>query len=253
MLQSRRLPGLLLLTVLVYVLPGCTASTQVRLQADNRYELAQSYMGNGSYLLAEQEIRKALQLVSDEPRYLELLALIHQAQGRFHFAEEAYRAALQQTDPPSSVLVNYSTLLLLRKRFDEAIALVQRALQDPRYEKPALAYTNLGLAYFEKGALRQAEGQLRTALEYRPDLPEAHHNLGLVYARLAERDKAIREFREAIRYRPSYVEAHVSLGRTLLEVGRRDEARIAFERVVTLAPDSDMAIASRKQLKFLTP
>jgi Tfp pilus assembly protein PilF len=238
---------------LVGVLAGCASSAQVRLQADERYQLAQSYLGGDSYSLAEQEVRKALALVPDEPRYFELLALIYQAQGRLHPAEEAYRLALQQAEVPPSVLVNYATLLLLSERVDEAISFLQRALKDPTYDRPALAHTNLGLAYFKKGLLNQAMAQLRQALEYRPELPEAHYNLGLLYVRLQEPEKAIREFREAIRFRPTYVEAHASLGRVLLQTGRPEEARRAFERVVTLAPDSDMGIASRKQLKLLTP
>ena len=249
----KRIGGSLLLGVALYLVAACAASSQVRLQADERYQLAQSYLGGNSYSLAEQEIRKALELVPDDARYYELLALIQQAQGRFPLAENAYRLALQQTPIPPSVLVNYGALLLQRERLDEAISLIQRALKDPTYERPALAYTNLGLAYFKKGLLRQSVEQLQTALEYQPDLPEAYYNLGLVYARLQERETAIRNFREAIRYRPSYVEAHASLGQVLLATGRTEEARVAFERVVTLAPDSDMAVDSRIQLKLLAP
>jgi type IV pilus biogenesis/stability protein PilW len=245
------LVGSLLLTTLV--LTGCAPPPQVRFQADDRYRLAQSYLANGSYLLAEQEIKQAIAHVPDDPRYYELLALVNQAQGRLPLAEAAYQQALQQVEPPPSVLVNYSTLLLLRGRIDESIAFIQQALRDPRYNKPALAYTNMGLAYFKKGASPRAIEQFRLALEYQPSLPEAHYNLGLVYAHMGDHDKAIRALREAVRYRPSYVEAHASLGTALLETGRQEEARVAFERVITLAPDSDMAIASRKQLKHLTP
>jgi Tfp pilus assembly protein PilF len=225
----------------------------VRLQADDRYQLARSYLDNGAYPLAEREIRTALELLPDEARYYELLALIYQAQRRLQPAEDAYRLALQQPNVPPSVLVNYSTLLLLRGRTDDAIIMARRALQDSRYGKPAVAYTNLGLAYFKKGALSQALEELHHALEYQPDLPEAHYNLGLVHAALGQSDKAIGAFREAIRYRFSYVEAHASLGTALLEAGRKDEARLAFERVIALAPDSDLATISRKQLQHLTP
>lgn len=268
---------LVALALLVSILAaGCAASMQQsRLEADEHYRLAQSYLGSGSYLHAEQEIKKTLDLVSDEPRYYELLALVHQAQGRLQLADEAYRLALQQTEVPPSVLVNYSTLLLLLDRLDEAIDMAQQALRSPHYGKPELAYTNLGLAYLKKGALPQAVEQFRTAITHQPDLPEAHYNLGLVYSRLGEREQAIRAFREAIRYRPSYVaaysslgkalleagrmdEAHValeqvvSLGKALLKAGRTDEARLAFEHVVALAPNSDMAMTSRNQLKLLS-
>jgi Tfp pilus assembly protein PilF len=149
--------------------------------------------------------------------------------------------------------VNYSTVLLQRDRYDEAIGLVRRALENPGYDRPALAYTNMGLAYLKKGEARQAVESLRTALEYQPSLPEAHHNLGLAYARVGEQAQAIRSFREAIRYRSTYVEAHAELGNALLEAGQRDEARVAFERVVALAPNSELAVAARRQLQRLNP
>jgi tetratricopeptide (TPR) repeat protein len=161
----------------------------MRTQADDHYRLAQSYLSNASPLMAEQEIRKALTLRPDDARYLECLALIHpmqvyQAQGtlnltRLQLAEEAYRAALRQADAPPSVLVNYSTVLLLRERPDEAIVMAQRALQVPGYDQPARAYTNIGIAYLKKGALTQAAEHFRKAIDYQANLPEVHHNLGL--------------------------------------------------------------------------
>ncbi len=127
--------------IVVSLVGGCVSSGQMRTQADDHYRLAQSYLSNESHLLAEQEIRKALTLRPDDARYLECLALIHQmqvyqAQGtlnltRLQLAEEAYRAALRQADAPPSVLVNYSTVLLLQERPDEAIVMAQRALQMP--------------------------------------------------------------------------------------------------------------------------
>src|SRR5262249_59839312 len=111
--------------VVVCLVGGCAASAQVRTQADDHYRLAQSYLSNASHLLAEQEIRKALTLRPDDARDLGCLALIHQAQGyqaqgplnltRLQLADEAYRAALRQTDVPPSIFLNYSTVHLLQE------------------------------------------------------------------------------------------------------------------------------------------
>jgi Tfp pilus assembly protein PilF len=249
--------------VVASLVVGCASSGQTRVQANDHYRLAQSYLSNESYLLAEQEIRKALTLRPDDARYLECLALIHQVQvyqpqgtlnlTRLQLAEEAYRAALRQADAPPSVLVNYSTVLLLRERPDEAIVIAQRALQVPGYDQPARAYTNMGIAYLKKGALTQAVENFQKALDYQANLPEAHHNLGIAYAGQGRRAEAIRAFREAIRFRPSYVDAYLGLGKVLLEEGRKDEARVAFERVIALAPGSDIAADVRQQLKSLAP
>jgi len=238
---------------IAWISMGCTPSQQHLIQADDSYRAAQEYLGGQSYLLAEQEIRKSLDIVPDDPRYFELLALIYQAQGRLKHAEEAYHAALRRKDVPPSTLVNYSSLLLLQNRYDEAIATAERALQHPSYDKPALAHTNIGLVYLKQGALERAAEHLRTALDYQPALPEAHHNLGLVQARSGQYEEAILSFREAIRTRPSYPEAYASLAQVLLEEGRHQEARNAFERVIDLAPDSPYAVASRRQLQRLTP
>lgn len=250
-LGGKRGAWLTIVALLLWVLMGCGPSPRLGIQADDRYQLAQQYLGNESYILAEQEIRKALDLVPQEPKYFELLALIYQAQGRIRQAEEAYRVALQTDDVSPSTLVNYSTLLLLREQYDEAIDMSRRALQKPGYARPALAHTNIGLAYLKKDALTQAEEHFLTALDYQPELAETHHNLGLVYERLGKPHKAILSFREALRSNSAYTEAHASLGRLLLQDGRPEEARHAFERVIDLAPDSELAVASRRHLKRL--
>ena len=240
--------GLIVLSLGVLGAVGCGPSPRLRVQAEERYRLAQQYLGTQSYLLAEQEIRAALDSLPHEPKYFELLGLIYQAQDQWGRAEEAYQIALQDDQVPSSVLVNYSALLILLERYDEAIRFANQALKNPGYAKPALVHTNLGLAYIKKNQLTRAEEHLQVALEYQPSLPEAHHNLGLVYTRMGKHAQAMQAFRRAIRVRPAYAESFASLGHLFLAGGRLDEARDAFERVIALAPDSDMAVVSRRQL-----
>src|SRR6266478_3704100 len=93
--------GIVWFGVVVHLVGGCASSARIRVQADDHYRLAQSYLSNESYVLAEQEIRKALTLQPDDARYLECLAWIHEAQvyqapgtlnlTRLQLAEEAYR------------------------------------------------------------------------------------------------------------------------------------------------------------------
>ena len=249
--NARRLASVLILAVAGVSL-GCGTIAEQRAQADNYYQLAQTYLGAESYDAAEQAVRQALSLRPREPSYFELLALTYQIRNRFDLAEDAYRQALQQRDPSPSVLVNYSTLLLLRNRPDEALDLAQRALQDPGYDRPALAHVNMGLAHSQQGQFDLAVAQFRRALSYR-SLPEAYHNLGLAYDRMGRPDAAIQAFRDAVRLRPTYAAAYAGLGDALLAAGQVDDARQALERVIALQPGSPLAVASREKLDRLAP
>lgn len=235
------------------LLGGCEPTARVQLRAEEHYRFAQSYLASESYPLAEQEIRKALALQPDSAEYFGLLALIYQAQGQLAPAEEAYQKATQAAHVSPATLVNYSTLLLLRNREDEAITLAQKALQFPGYNKPALAYTNIGLAYLQKGLFQQAETHLKKALEYQANIPEVHHNLGLVYNRMRRFPEAIVAFQEAIRLRPSYIAAHHGLGQVFLGNGQKEKAREAFQNVIALAPNSPLAVDSQQQLQRIIP
>ena len=248
--NARRLTLMLLL--IAGVSQGCGAIAKQRAQADNYYELAQTYLGAESYGAAERAIRRALSLRPHEPRYFELLALTYQVRKRFDLAEDAYRQALEQGKPPPSVLVNYSTLLLLRGRPDAALELARRALEDPGYDQPAFVHVNMGLAYSQQGQFAQAVVQFRRALNYRA-LPEAYHNLGLAYSRMGRHDSAVQAFRDAVRLRPTYAAAYAGLGAALLATGQADAARQALQRVIVLRPGSPLAVASRTQLDRLTP
>ena len=248
--NARRLATFLLLVAAGAAL-GCGTLSEQRAQAENYYQLAQTYLGAESYEAAEQAIRQALSLRPREPNYFELLALTYQVRNRFDLAEDAYRQALQR-NPSPSVLVNYSTLLLLRDRPEEALDLAQRALKDPGYDRPALAHLNMGLAFSQQGQFEPAVAQFRRALTYR-SLPEAHHNLGLAYDRMGRPDAAIQAFRDAVRLRPTYAAAYAGLGDALLADGQVDEARQALQRVLALQPDSAIATASREKLGRLAP
>ena len=250
--NARRLASVLILAAVAGVSLGCGTIAEQRAQADNYYQLAQTYLGAESYDAAEQAVRQALSLRPREPSYFELLALTYQIRNRFDLAEDAYRQALQQRDPSPSVLVNYSTLLLLRNRPDEALDLAQRALQDPGYDRPALAHVNMGLAHSQQGQFDLAVAQFRRALSYR-SLPEAYHNLGLAYDRMGRPDAAIQAFRDAVRLRPTYAAAYAGLGDALLAAGQVDDARQALERVIALQPGSPLAVASREKLDRLAP
>lgn len=106
------------------------------------------------------------------------------------------------------VRLRYGRLLLDEQKYDEAIAELQRAVNDPRCRVDALVA--LGQCFFKKGVLDLAAKQLEKALESLPGMnarsKEILYNLGTIaekrgenaearahYARIYEADIAYRD------------------------------------------------------------
>jgi Tfp pilus assembly protein PilF len=102
---------------------------------------------------------------------------------------------------PYNALANYYHALSLwkenrlrpNKAAESAIeSLLGKAIRlDP---KLGPAYLQLGILYAERGDLRRALQPLTTAIEFSPDLPDAHYRLARVYSLLGEKANAQHEF-----------------------------------------------------------
>ena len=127
-------------------------------------------------------------------------------------------------NPNSSLAVDAyaATFLVARGRFDEATAMLRKALEsDPL--SPVL-YSDLGWAYKISGRFEQALSALRTALELDRNFFQAHENLGWTYQLSGKTAEALAEFQAMIQLAPDSAAARSGLGYSLGMAGRRDEA-----------------------------
>jgi tetratricopeptide (TPR) repeat protein len=88
--------------------------------------------------------------------------------------------------------------------------------------------THLGLACQNAGRLPEAESELATASELRPDLALAHDNLGVVYLRQGKPADAEARFREALRLEPGGARYRIHLVDALKSQGKADAAEAEF-------------------------
>jgi serine/threonine protein kinase/tetratricopeptide (TPR) repeat protein len=150
----------------------------------------------------------------------------------------------------------------------ESIPFIKRAIElDPNF---AVAYDNLGLAYYNLNQPHMAADSLKKAFDLRDRVTErekfaitadyyglatgelekanqtyelwiqvyprdysAYGNLGSNYAALGQYEKAAIETREYIRLEPTDVSAYENLGQIYLALNRFDEARAATEEALT--------------------
>ncbi|MGR4066797.1 type IV pilus biogenesis/stability protein PilW [Halomonas sp. LR3S48] len=108
---------------------------------------------------------------------------------------------------------------------------------------PTEAFTELGMAYLERGNLPRAMAALNRALERVPDDPEALQAMAIVYQRQGEREQADEMFQRAIAAAPGNSRARNNYAAFLYEHG---QVRRACEQLELASRDT--RYANRAQL-----
>jgi type IV pilus assembly protein PilF len=174
-----RLPELyrsLLLGACVVGLAACESTGGPRRDADSRsasaaanhVQMGRAYMQRGQLQVALERLTKALEL---DPRSTDahtVIAILYEEIRRPERAEFHYKRAVELAPDNGAVNNNYGQYLCRNRRFDEAEARFRKAMDDPFYSTPALAYANAGVCAVQAGTRDRAEDYLRRALEIEP-------------------------------------------------------------------------------------
>lgn len=95
----------------------------------------------------------------------------------------------------------------------------------------SLFYTNRGTELLRKGRHKEAEEQLRIALELDPRSPDAWVNLGVVRRRMGDLKGAEAAYNRALDHDPQLISAYYNLSVLYRLQGDRDEARKILQTV----------------------
>jgi len=151
--------------------------------AEQYYQLGARYLRNGSYELARDRLKRALEL---DPRMAiahSTLALTYLRLGNMKLAENHYELAVRYE--PSSVDARnaYAVFLCQRGRYDDAHEQFQRARRIDDITRPEIMLTNAGVCMSQKPDLELAEEYFREALENRSTYGEALLQMSLLKVR----------------------------------------------------------------------
>ena len=130
--------------------------------------------------------------------------------GRLVEAEHWYRAFLEKQPDSPDALFHFGILLAGKGDYDQAAALLKRAV----HLRPAAAdlHANLGVVLAAAGHSDAAVESLRQAVTINPRHVLAQHQLGTVLRDLGRPEEAIRAYRAALAVRPDLAEAFSNLG-----------------------------------------
>lgn len=164
-----RLPAVLIAALACACQPTNTITEQ---SAENRAQLAQlntelgvQYMQKGEYQIAVDKLEKALQAQPDYVEAHNVMGLLRGTLNQDKEAEASFRRALAIEPGNPSVLNNYGQFLCQNERSKEGQEMFLKAIENPLYRNPAVAWSNAGTCALKAGDTDTAERDFRAALE----------------------------------------------------------------------------------------
>jgi type IV pilus assembly protein PilF len=220
---------------------GCAhvPSEREREQAQIRYELALA-QAMTSPREAYREVEKSLELDPELADSWHVKGIIlHTAFGRPEEAIAAYQKALKLRPQFSEAHTNLGNVYLDLKRYDEAIAEYETALNDVLYGAAFIAHGNMGWAYFRKGDNPQALDHLKAATTVNPKYCLGHVQLGQVLEQLGQGVDACKSYAKYRESCPEQADAYRREGTCQLQAGQKDLAKKSFELCTEKTTDDD--------------
>lgn len=137
-------------------------------------------------------------------------------------------------------------------RYDEAVSLCSRALEDVLYRDRHLALGNRGWAYFLKRDFGRAARDLRQALYRQPKFCIARFRLAKVYYAQGSFGKAAEALKRVTEDKGCPIqESYQLLGLVYLKQKRPDIAEKQFKRCISLDPASCVSTECKRYTKLL--
>lgn len=180
-------------------LSGCasvSSTTPNELASVEAYrQLGFEYLQTGDSQGAKIAFQKALAIVDRHAGSLNGLALTFQSEGDAHLAEEYFQKAIDSAPDSAMIHNNYGAFLFVNERYEEACAQLQRATEDPFYNRRAQAFENLGRCYRKLNRPEAAIHVFERALQIGGHRPLVLVELADLLLDAGESERAIKVYR----------------------------------------------------------
>ena len=207
----------------------------------NRFTLAMAYVKLNQRDGARTELEKLAAEKPQNPLFLYWL-------GRLDYDARNYASAITRlqkvTELDPKMMRAHDTLGLCFDylgKFDEAVKNYNRAIDLNRLQsKPSpWPHVDLAISLMALNRLPEAEMNLREAVGYDPQLPQAHYQLGRVLEMQGGYQAAVESLKLAVALAPEYPEPHYLLGKIYHRLGNEPLSRSEIDRFQELRKASE--------------
>ena len=253
-----------LLPVILSLMACATTDNNIEqgkeISKDNQ-RLADAYYRQGDYTNALRYYLEAEKLYADDPELQYQLGMTYQEKMNYDRAEDHFRRALALKPDMTKAKIGLSIAYIKAKEYDQAITLLKQTIEGLSFEiytKPQYPKYLLGWTYYLKGQYPESTHYLQEALDYYASgLPkdaiyvQALLVMGLDALAQSRPDQAISYFEKIIPFAPKWPDLYLDMARAYRLAGDAIRAKQAYQRVIELAPASDLANTAAKELSLL--
>ena len=216
---------------MILLLMACAGASKTEKKEKNvtieeHFQLASKAADKGNLEEAVREYKKVLELDSKNARAHLNLGIVYGRQGNLI------------VEPPKDILdlaAYHIEQIPKTSMWRKEISEYKEALRiDPHF---AEARFNLGVAYQEKGDLKEAIAEYQKTLQIYPNYVEAHNNLGILYFRKEMLDQALVEYQKTIEIKPDYFKGYYNIGSVYRKMKKTDEAIASFQKALAIYPN----------------
>lgn len=152
-------------------------------------------------------------------------------------AKKLYQQVLQYQPHHIDSLHYLGILYFQTGNNDQALALINQAIQANPARATAAMYSNLGAVYKSKNQLEKAIESFKQALKFEPNNVNAHYNLGVVLQFSGLLEEAIQSYEQVILIHPNHAESCYNLGCLYQEQNNLKAAERYYRQAISLKPD----------------
>jgi tetratricopeptide (TPR) repeat protein len=173
-------------------------------------DLADTYVLLGQLEKAILRYRLAIETNPKDPEPWRHLGNLYKQTGDETKAKECFDKVKILEPKSEEDLLKTGQDLTSQKRYDEAMAVFQRALQ--KNPNDAMAYFNIGYLLAAQGRDAEAAGAYQRAIQADPNFLEGYFNLGMTLKKLNNPRGALAAFQQAVRINPAHAESLYEAG-----------------------------------------
>jgi type IV pilus assembly protein PilF len=221
-------------------------------QSEAEYDLARDAFYKNLPRQALDHCRKAIELDGENANALYFASTIHLyfCSGRLELSDPDCRLSDAETYVRRALRVNegfreakntLGQILILQKRYPEAITVLEPLTKDPAFESSFLAWGNLGWAQVLGGQIDRGIESLKSSIT-EPRFCVGHYRLGIAYEKKGDLAAAEQSLTNAVSVEApeckGLQDAWQERARVRVQLGKVAEARADFEKCRDIAADS---------------